>query len=182
MKDFLAAIGLVFAIEGLLFAAFPHAVARAMREVAEHGERALRRDALAEERQRARGARLREPHGALVLGIPGVAEAAALPVPDGSLHRLPIYGPEAFAVEVEFFADWYVPHATGSTLAPEARAEFVAIWSDLIARLDGAERNWVLLDYHSPNLMWRSDRRDLERLGLLDFQDAVMGPAAYDVA
>jgi uncharacterized protein YjeT (DUF2065 family) len=42
MKDFLAALGLVFAIEGLLFAAFPRGVARAMREVAEHGERHLR--------------------------------------------------------------------------------------------------------------------------------------------
>jgi uncharacterized protein YjeT (DUF2065 family) len=42
MRDFLAAVGLVFAIEGLLFAAFPRGVARAMREVSEHGERHLR--------------------------------------------------------------------------------------------------------------------------------------------
>jgi uncharacterized protein len=42
MKDFLVALGLVFAIEGLLFAAFPRSVARAMREVSEHGERHLR--------------------------------------------------------------------------------------------------------------------------------------------
>jgi uncharacterized protein YjeT (DUF2065 family) len=42
MRDFLAALGLVFAIEGILFAAFPHSVARTMREVAEHGERRLR--------------------------------------------------------------------------------------------------------------------------------------------
>jgi N-acetylmuramate 1-kinase len=30
--------------------------------------------------------------------------------------------------------------------------------------------------------LWLSERRDLARIGLLDFQDAVMGPAAYDVA
>jgi len=42
MRDFLAALGLVFAIEGILFAAFPRGVARAMREAAEHGERHLR--------------------------------------------------------------------------------------------------------------------------------------------
>jgi uncharacterized protein YjeT (DUF2065 family) len=42
MKDFLAALGLVFAIEGIMFAAFPRSVARAMREAAEHGERYLR--------------------------------------------------------------------------------------------------------------------------------------------
>jgi len=42
MRDFLGALGLVFAIEGLLFAAFPRSVAQAMREAAEHGERHLR--------------------------------------------------------------------------------------------------------------------------------------------
>jgi uncharacterized protein len=42
MRDFLAALGLVFAIEGILFAAFPRGVARAMREASEHGERYLR--------------------------------------------------------------------------------------------------------------------------------------------
>jgi aminoglycoside/choline kinase family phosphotransferase len=39
-----------------------------------------------------------------------------------------------------------------------------------------------LRDYHSPNLIWLGDREGLRRVGLLDFQDAVLGPAAYDVA
>jgi aminoglycoside/choline kinase family phosphotransferase len=37
----------------------------------------------------------------------------------------------------------------------------------------------VLRDYHSPNLLWL---RHQNEVGILDFQDAVMGPAAYDVA
>jgi aminoglycoside/choline kinase family phosphotransferase len=40
----------------------------------------------------------------------------------------------------------------------------------------------VLRDYHSPNLLWLPRRKEIKRLGLLDFQDAVMGPAAYDLA
>jgi aminoglycoside/choline kinase family phosphotransferase len=40
----------------------------------------------------------------------------------------------------------------------------------------------VLRDYHSPNLLWLKDRADIARVGVLDFQDAVIGPAAYDVA
>jgi hypothetical protein len=40
----------------------------------------------------------------------------------------------------------------------------------------------VLRDYHSPNLLWLADREDVARIGVLDFQDAVIGPAAYDVA
>ena len=40
----------------------------------------------------------------------------------------------------------------------------------------------MLRDYHSPNLLWLKNRNEVQRLGILDFQDAVMGPAAYDVA
>lgn len=42
MADFLVAIGLVFAIEGILFAAFPAMVRRAMSHVAETPDGALR--------------------------------------------------------------------------------------------------------------------------------------------
>ncbi|MEP3256261.1 MAG: phosphotransferase, partial [Roseibium sp.] len=45
-----------------------------------------------------------------------------------------------------------------------------------------AQQGWVLRDYHSPNLLWREDRQGLDRLALIDFQDAVIGPVAYDVA
>jgi aminoglycoside/choline kinase family phosphotransferase len=41
---------------------------------------------------------------------------------------------------------------------------------------------WVLRDFHSPNLIWLPERNDVARIGILDFQDALMGPAAYDVA
>jgi uncharacterized protein len=42
MSDFLVAIGLVFAIEGILFSAFPAIVKRAMSQVAETPDSALR--------------------------------------------------------------------------------------------------------------------------------------------
>ena len=45
-----------------------------------------------------------------------------------------------------------------------------------------APTTWVLRDYHSPNLLWLGQRDDIARIGLLDFQDALVGPAAYDVA
>jgi len=111
-----------------------------------------------------------------------VRRPAELPFSGGAVHRLPTYGPEAFAVEVELFADWYAPHVTGKPLSAEARAEFVELWRDLIPRLSDAEQNWVLLDVHSPNLLWLAARQGLQRVGLLDFQDALIGPSAYDVA
>jgi aminoglycoside/choline kinase family phosphotransferase len=36
----------------------------------------------------------------------------------------------------------------------------------------------VLRDFHSPNLLWLPQRSETARLGLLDFQDALIGPAA----
>jgi aminoglycoside/choline kinase family phosphotransferase len=39
-----------------------------------------------------------------------------------------------------------------------------------------------LRDFHSPNLLWLADRSGIAQIGLLDFQDAVMGPKAFDVA
>jgi aminoglycoside/choline kinase family phosphotransferase len=40
----------------------------------------------------------------------------------------------------------------------------------------------VIRDFHSPNLLWLPQRQGIARVGLLDFQDAVMGPPAYDLA
>jgi aminoglycoside/choline kinase family phosphotransferase len=40
----------------------------------------------------------------------------------------------------------------------------------------------VLRDFHSPNLLWLAEREGVARVGLLDFQDAVLGSPAYDVA
>ena len=40
---------------------------------------------------------------------------------------------------------------------------------------------WVLRDYHSPNLIWLPEREGVKKVGILDFQDALLGPLAYDV-
>jgi aminoglycoside/choline kinase family phosphotransferase len=45
-----------------------------------------------------------------------------------------------------------------------------------------APPTWVLRDFHSPNLLWLPRRSEIARLGILDFQDAVMGHPAYDLA
>lgn len=40
----------------------------------------------------------------------------------------------------------------------------------------------ALRDFHAENLIWRPDRTGLARVGLLDFQDAFIAPAGYDLA
>jgi hypothetical protein len=107
----------------------------------------------------------------------------ALPLPDGEVHRLPALDRGALIAEIGNYIDAYVPSAIGRPLAEAARAEYLAIWSDLADRLTATgEKNWVLFDVQSPNLFWLSERDGIGRVGVVDFQDMFFGPPAYDVA
>jgi len=55
------------------------------------------------------------------------------------------------------------------------------MWRDLLTKPAAAAKTWVLRDFHSPNLIWLGEQHGLARVGIIDFQDAVRGPAACDV-
>jgi hypothetical protein len=42
-------------------------------------------------------------------------------------------------------------------------------------------KTWLLRDFHSPNLIALNDRKPPRDVGIIDFQDAMIGPAAYDL-
>ncbi|WP_292507797.1 tRNA (adenosine(37)-N6)-threonylcarbamoyltransferase complex ATPase subunit type 1 TsaE [Methylobacterium sp.] len=109
--------------------------------------------------------------------LPGV-----LPVADGIDHVLPPYDLEALLFETELLPDWYCPAMRGESLPGPARSEFVALWAEVLRSVEPAQPTWTLRDYHSPNLIWLPAREGLERIGVIDFQDAVLGHPAYDVA
>jgi tRNA threonylcarbamoyl adenosine modification protein YjeE len=96
-------------------------------------------------------------------------------------HRLPTYDRDAFLIEAELLLDWYIPHR-GGTVSDDTRQQFVSLWRAALTRAATAPVHWVLRDFHSPNLLWLDDRTGVARIGLLDFQDALIGPPAYDVA
>jgi tRNA threonylcarbamoyl adenosine modification protein YjeE len=104
-----------------------------------------------------------------------------LPVVPHVEHRLPRYDMEAFLIEAELLLDWYLAAGDAAT-AERTRGEFIALWRAALAPAVEAPPTWVLRDFHSPNLLWLPDRESVARVGLVDFQDAMMGPAAYDVA
>jgi len=104
-----------------------------------------------------------------------------LPVEPGVDYALPRYDLEAFLIEAELLVDWYLPRLDAKP-APAMRDAYVALWRDALAPAFAEPAIWVLRDYHSPNLLWLPQREGVARIGLLDFQDAVMGPAAYDLA
>ncbi|MGI3127133.1 tRNA (adenosine(37)-N6)-threonylcarbamoyltransferase complex ATPase subunit type 1 TsaE [Nitratireductor sp. PBL-C9] len=105
-----------------------------------------------------------------------------MPVEEGHVHELPPYDREALGIEVSLLTDWYMPFMAGRPASDEERAGYMECWDRLFARLEDFEKNLVLRDFHSPNLIWRGEREGFDRLGLIDLQDAVCGPAAYDVA
>jgi len=117
----------------------------------------------------------------LLAAIHAEPRPVTLPLPDGTSHRLPRLSAEVLAADIAFFADWYLPHV-GARPDQAAMEAFHAIWDDLFARLASAEPSWVLFDMQSPNLFWLPDRDGVARIGLIDFQDMFVGPAAYDVA
>ncbi len=104
-----------------------------------------------------------------------------LPTPPHGTHALPPYDLRAFLIEVELLFDWYLPRC-GVAATAAARAEFLSLWQDALAPVLAARKTWVLRDFHSPNLLWLAGRSGPAQVGLLDFQDAVMGPDAFDVA
>ncbi len=97
------------------------------------------------------------------------------------VYRLPAYDMDAFLIEVELLLDWYLPFREAS-LSEQARARYIALWRDALLPATRAQETWVLRDFHSPNLLWLPERRGIACLGILDFQDALIGPAAYDLA
>ncbi|WP_152046635.1 tRNA (adenosine(37)-N6)-threonylcarbamoyltransferase complex ATPase subunit type 1 TsaE [Aureimonas psammosilenae] len=100
----------------------------------------------------------------------------------GRSHTVPPFDHTAMGIEVEMLLDWYLPDVFGRPASIGERQVFLAVWGDLFARLDEAERSLLLRDVHSPNVIWRGDREGLDRVGLIDFQDAMIGPSAYDLA
>lgn len=103
-------------------------------------------------------------------------------VAEGVVHEVPAYDRGALAIETELVLDWYLPHVLGRAATQGERDGFAEAWDAAFDIALRAEKSLVLRDYHSPNLIWRGERRGHDRLGLIDFQDAVIGPSAYDVA
>jgi tRNA threonylcarbamoyl adenosine modification protein YjeE len=117
----------------------------------------------------------------LLVALHGEALPPMLPVAGYDDYRLPHYDINAMLIEAELLLDWYLRRAN-APVAASARAAFVALWRDALQPALEAPPTWVLRDFHSPNLLWLPERHDVARIGVLDFQDALIGPAAYDVA
>ena len=103
-----------------------------------------------------------------------------LPLTPQTSYAIPPFDTDAMLVEIGLMPEWYLPDR-GAEPTEQIRAEFVAMWRELLDKAAAAPTTWVIRDFHSPNLIWLDERDDTAKVGIIDFQDTVLGPAAYDL-
>jgi aminoglycoside/choline kinase family phosphotransferase len=89
---------------------------------------------------------------------------------------LPAYDDARFQLELGLLPEWYLP-----ALDPAAVRQYRVLWSALLPESRVGRACFVYVDYHADNLIWLPQRSGSAAVGLLDFQDARVGPAAYDL-
>lgn len=95
--------------------------------------------------------------------------------------HVPAYSDEKLLQEVMLFVDWYLRPGVGLKIDDAARDAFADAWRNCLPAARSAPEVLVLRDYHVDNMMLLPDRAGIAACGLLDFQDAVIGPASYDL-
>ena len=96
------------------------------------------------------------------------------------MDGLPVHGLDQWLEEVKLFTDWYCP-AVGVEVDADA---YQHAWRQVLKPVakDGLGPVTVLRDYHAENIMLVEGRDGVAHFGLLDFQDALVGHPAYDLA
>jgi tRNA threonylcarbamoyl adenosine modification protein YjeE len=106
---------------------------------------------------------------------------ADVPAGEGIVHHIAAYDADALLIEADLLPSWFWPYLHGHAASPAMNESFAAVWRTLIPRTQQTRPQWVLRDFHSPNLIWIPERSGVKRVGLIDTQDAVMGHGAYDL-
>ncbi len=91
--------------------------------------------------------------------------------------NLPIYNEALLLREMVLFRDWYVEESLGIKMDTTQHNTLEQVFSLLAKSALEQPQVWVHRDYHSRNLMVVEGHNP----GILDFQDAVVGPVCYDL-
>ena len=110
-----------------------------------------------------------ETEAALEAAIDALVLLQSLPGGD-----IPPYTEARFATELGIFREWLVEKLLGET----PPAWFAGVCDDLVAATQAVPQRPLHRDYHCRNLIWRTDGA----VGIVDFQDALIGPITYDLA
>ena len=100
--------------------------------------------------------------------------------PDAATVDAPPYDLDAYLAEARLLTDWFLP-AMDAAPDESAIAAYEDLWCAVLPETEAVPRTLVLRDFHVDNLMALEGRDGVGRCGLLDFQDALIGPVAYDM-
>ena len=95
---------------------------------------------------------------------------------------LPAYDATRLRTELDLFPRWYVAQHLGATLDADEQAGLQQVFDALLANNLAQPQVLVHRDFHSRNLMLLGAGQEQGNPGVLDFQDAVIGPITYDLA
>ena len=97
-------------------------------------------------------------------------------------RELPGYDAALLDQEMALFSDWLCQQKLQMTLSDDEQQMLQQVFTALRQRALAQPQVVVHRDYHSRNLMLLTQQRqDLPSLGVIDFQDAVVGAATYDL-
>jgi len=89
----------------------------------------------------------------------------------------PAYDRRDLQAEMDLFSEWFVAQLLGISLDTDEQQMLQQLHKDLLDSAAGQPQVVVHKDFHSRNLMLLED----DSLGVIDFQDAVVGPVTYDL-
>jgi aminoglycoside/choline kinase family phosphotransferase len=122
---------------------------------------------------------LYEAAAELLAHVHAIEAPPKLVAPDGAVWPVLEYDALALEGNADLFVEW-VPKAENIRIDDAARLRWEKVRDALIVKALGFPRAFTIRDYHAENLLWLPQRRGLQRVGLLDFQDAVRGWRAWD--
>ena len=97
------------------------------------------------------------------------------------LKKNPKYTNKKFIDEIKLFLLWYWPAIFKKKPKILIINSFLKIWKELLKPALRGKKVIVHRDFHIDNLFFLKDRIGIQKCGLIDFQDAVVGPRAYDL-
>ena len=99
---------------------------------------------------------------------------------DLKVENLKKYNFEILLHESELFIEWYLEKHLKLNLNNSKKYEFQNILEKHFNSLKLKQNNLVLRDFHVDNLIYLNDRDGIHQLGLIDYQDALIGSSVYD--
>ena len=95
--------------------------------------------------------------------------------------NIPIYNNKYLLAELSLFTEWFFKEID-IELNNSAIIKWEKAWNKALIEINKGNTKLVLRDFHADNLFWMPNRENIKRIGLIDFQDALIGHEAYDIS